>query len=186
MKKISKIKIISALLLGILTLPNIANAGSATSNFQSGATLNATCQWTGGSINFGNIPLGSGVTNSSGNIVVLCNGGVSYNIIFSTGNSNNQLARAMSGSGSNTDTLVYNIYTDTTYTTIIGDGTSGTSHPLTGATNGRPITGGLSGGRNQYTSGGRPIQWNIYGQLQNNQYITPDNYTDNLTVTVSY
>lgn len=176
--------VLGALLLSVATF---AQAGSATGNFQSGATLNASCQLTGGSINFGSIPTGSGVTNSSGSITVLCNGGLAYNILFSAGNSSNQLARGMSGvTSGNTDSLLYNIYTDTTYTTIIGDGNSGTTHPLSGSTSGRPITNGLSGGRNQYVSSGRLIQWTIYGELQNNQFITPDNYSDNLTVTVTY
>ena len=186
MKKQKINLILTALWLSLATLSNVAQAGTATSNFQPTATLNATCQVTGGSISFGNIPLGSGVTNSTGNILMLCSSGVAYNIIFSAGNSGNQLQRSMNGSSGNTDTLGYNIYTDSTYTTIIGDGNSGTSHPLSGVMSGRAITNGLIAGRNAYVSTGRTIQWNMYGQLQNNQYVTPDNYSDNLTVTISY
>lgn len=162
-----------------------AFAGSTTGNFQSTASLSATCILSGGAINFGAVTPGSGNSSATGTVSVTCSNGLPYDMAFSAGNSGNELQRSMTGSASG-DSLSYNIYTDSTYTTIIGDGSSGTSHPLSGNSGGRGFSGGLLAGRNVYIGMNRQINFSIYGTLSNNQYPTPDTYSDNLTVTVSY
>lgn len=179
---------VTILSLSVLTMfaPSVTQAGSATGNFSSTANLSPSCTITGGTLSFGAFqPQASGTTAARGSIVVLCTTNSPYDILVSAGNSNNELQRSMTGNISS-DNLQYNIYTDTTYTTVIGDETNGTSHPMNGIFNGRPVTNGLSAGRNAYLGGGRPLTWYLYGVLNNNQYVTPDNYTDNLTVTLNY
>jgi spore coat protein U-like protein len=175
-------------LIGLLfsIIVSHAYAGTSTGNFQSTAILDGSCTLTGGSLSFGAFqPQASGTTTARGSLAVLCTNTSVYDVIVSAGNSNNQQQRSMTGQVSN-DGLQYNIYTDTTYTTIVGDETGGTSHPMTGVVNGRPITNGLNGGRNAYIGTGRAVTWYLYGSLNNNQYVTPDNYTDNLTITLNY
>jgi spore coat protein U-like protein len=161
-------------------------AETSTGNFQSTSTLNGSCTLTGGSLGFGAFqPQASGTTTARGTFSVLCTSTSAYDVIVSAGNSNNQQQRSMTGQESN-DSLQYNIYTDTTYTTIVGDETGGTSHPMTGVVNGRSITNGISSGRSAYISIGRTVTWYLYGSLNNSQYVTPDNYMDNLTITLNY
>lgn len=174
--------------LSMLTMftPSITKAGAATGNFVSTASLSSSCTLTGGTLSFGAFqPQTSGTTSARGSVVVLCTINTPYDILVSAGNSNNELQRNMAGNVSN-DSLQYNIYTDATYATVIGDKTNGTSHPMNGISDGRPVTNGLIAGRNAYLGSGRTVTWYFYGQLSNNQYVTPDNYTDNLTVTLSY
>ena len=66
----------------------------------------------------------------------------------------------------NTDKLAYNLYQDSGYATLWGDGTTGSKVSLTGT------------GSTQTST--------VYGTLSLNQYIKPDNYADNLTVTLTY
>lgn len=179
---------VTILSLSVLTMfaPSVTRAGSATGNFSSTANVSPSCTLTGGSISFGQIALGAGNTSVRGNITLLCTNTTTYDLVFSSGNSGNQLQRSMAGNVSG-DSLKYNIYTDTTYATIIGDETNGTSHPMTGTSTGHPITNGLIAGKNAYVGiAQHSVSWYIYGQVSNNQYVTPDNYTDNLTVTINY
>lgn len=182
-------KILLAILSAVfLNQTSFAQTNSLSTNLTSSASLSSVCVLTGGAISFGTITPGSGQSTGLGTITSQCTHGTTYNISFSSGNSGNQLQRSMLGSSSN-DILQYNIYTDSTYSTIIGDGTSGTSHPLTGSYNGRPVTNGNVAGHNVYISpsGSNAIAtWKIYGMLNNNQYVTPDNYSDSLTITLTY
>ena len=63
--------------------------------------------------------------------------------------------------------LDYNIFNQNTYTTLWGDGTGGT------------LTRSYGGGGNAAAGVG-------YGRITTGQYVTPGNYTDTITVTITY
>ena len=63
--------------------------------------------------------------------------------------------------------LNYNIFNQNTYTTIWGDGTGGT------------LTRSYGGGGNSAAGTG-------YGRITTGQYVTPGNYTDTITATITY
>lgn len=65
--------------------------------------------------------------------------------------------------------LNYNLYTSSAFTTVWGDGTSGT------------VTQNYDSG-----SGLGTINLTAYGNLPSGQYAAPGNYADTITVTVSY
>ena len=73
---------------------------------------------------------------------------------------------SLSGKG-NTDQVKYNVYQDLAYTKPFGDGSDGTYTLVntgTGALQNIPV----------------------YGRLDTNIYLTPDNYGDTLTVTINF
>jgi spore coat protein U-like protein len=63
--------------------------------------------------------------------------------------------------------LKYNLYSDSTHMTIWGDGTGGSS----------TVTG---------TNGHTTNNFTVYGQIPTPQGIAPNNYSDSITVTVTY
>lgn len=66
-------------------------------------------------------------------------------------------------------TLNYNMYIDSTYTTIWGDGTSGTS------------TQSYNQNQNQTS-----VTYTDYGQVPASQFVTAGSYADTITVTVTF
>lgn len=181
----NKFKIIS-LIFVMTCMNNISAAQTTSGNFEAGATLNSSCAVSVTNMDFSTInPL---INNTvTGTLTLLCNGGFT-NIQLSSGNSNDFNMREMNGQ-TNGDKLKYNIYTDTEYTKIIGDGTSGTSRPLSGLYAGRTFINGVARGRDIYTDTGiasRGIALYFFGKVDAGQYVKPDTYTDNITVTITY
>ncbi len=179
----NKFKIIPLIFM-MICMNNISAAQTTSGNFEAGATLNSSCAVSVTNMDFSTInPL---INNTvTGTLTLLCNGGFT-NIQLSTGNSNDFNMREMNGQA-NGDKLKYNIYTDTAYTKIIGDGTNGTSRPLTGFFGGRAVTNGLATGRDIYTGiANRNIALYFFGKVDAGQYVKPDTYTDNITVTITY
>lgn len=68
-----------------------------------------------------------------------------------------------------TNTLNYNFYTSTGYTQIWGDGTGGTVYGVYNA-----------------SSGLSTVSTNAFGRVPTGQYVRPGNYSDTITVTVTY
>ena len=175
MKTFTKKSLVVSLLtsfIGLSTglLSNLAHAGSINSNFQTSASLASTCVLSATNVAFGAItPAATGSNNATGTITSTCTKATTYSLAINAGGSGSISARTISGTiAGNTDKVAYNLYTDSVHTTLFGDGSlfSGSVVQLTGS------------GSAQITS--------VYGNLLLNQYITPDNYSDNLTVTLSY
>jgi spore coat protein U-like protein len=168
-----KKKIINTVAMSLLTLSTSAFAlgttNSTTALVQSSAAISASCLVTSVDMNFGQLsPQASGQATSTSLVTATCTKSTNYTIALGTGSSGTYTARTLSGAKStNHDKLSYNVYKDTTYGTILGDGTNGTSL----------LTGTGNGVQQSFT---------VYGMLQLNQYITPDNYSDNLSVTINY
>jgi spore coat protein U-like protein len=163
MKKI----VLHSLFLSLAFSSISAFAGSATTNVAGAADVQATCSVAVGNINFGQISTASS-TNASTSITAICTKDTSYTLSVNIGNSSSFNNRIMTGSTSgNVDGLNYNIYNSNQYNSIVGDGT-GSTVVYTG------------------TGSGLSQSYSLYGSIPGNQYVTPDNYTDNLTVTLNY
>ncbi|HTR57095.1 MAG TPA: spore coat protein U domain-containing protein [Casimicrobiaceae bacterium] len=95
---------------------------------------------------------------------------VNYTVSLSTGSSNSFVNRTMK-IGANS--LQYNIYTTNTYNVVWGNGTGGSS-TQTGSMS-------LSNGHKSQTN---PLT--AYGRIPALQDVSVGNYSDNITVTVTY
>jgi spore coat protein U-like protein len=90
-------------------------------------------------------------------------------IAINAGDSGSFTARAMDGTGTAAGAvLTYQLYDNSTHSTIWGDGTGGTA----------TVSGGNGTSYTQTFTG--------YGQVPVSQYTTPGNYADTLTVTMTY
>lgn len=160
--KNNKIWAIMALLFSAIQ----SQAGTATGNFQSIANLTPTCvvrTWI--DINFGSITNGSTSYLSNEPFQITCTKGTTYDVTVSGGNGtvdNRYMLGQLKG-----DKLYYNLYTTTSYTTVYGDGTAGTVK--------------ISG-----TGDGTTKLSILQAKMQSGQWVTPDNYQDNITLTLTY
>lgn len=145
-----------------------AMAGTASATFQVTATVNAACVVSATNVAFGTVtPAATGTLPATGTITSTCTKTTPYTLAISAGNSGSVAARTMAGATSgNTDALAYNLYTTSTYTTPWGETVGTNTVALTGTGAAQTST--------------------IFGQLPLNQYLKPDTYSDNLTVTLAY
>jgi len=131
------------------------------------AWAKVTCTVSATPVAFGTFnPFGSAVT-TTGTIRVACTKGSStgtYTIALSTGNSGNYAQRQTSTTA---PYLNYNLYTASNYSSIWGDGTGGSV----------TVTGTNTRTTKNYT---------VYGKLPTPQGVTPNPYSDSITVTVTY
>jgi spore coat protein U-like protein len=137
--------------------------------------LNCSCTTTANAVAFGTYnPLSGTALTATGNVAVTCSAlvaglNVSYVISLDAGQNGSFSARKMAQGGS---LLQYNLYTSAAYTTVWGDGTSGTS-----TVSDAYLLSLLSVTRN-YT---------VYGSMPVSQNVTPGTgYADTITVTVTY
>jgi spore coat protein U-like protein len=143
-------------------LPRGATAASICSTVNASAT----------SIVFGNYSAGATLpAESNGTINVTCSQPgnhelPSFTAALSAGAMGNFNPRQMSGGGAN---LSYNIYTNSSYSAIWGDGTSGTS------------TESYS-----QSSGQTALTFTAYGRIPVAQFVAAGVYTDSITVTITY
>jgi len=117
-------------------------------------------------------------TIGSGNLLCTYTGtGFTATITLSTGNSGTYANRAMT---LGTQSLSYNLYLDTGYTLIFGNGASGT-YDITVCYPGGTVTCAGATGQSGVTYSGT-----VYGRLPAGQNVMAGNYTDTLVVTVTY
>ena len=158
----------SLIALALLAMAGQSFAASQTANFQVAATVTASCVVTASNIAFGSItPAANGEATATGTITSTCSKSVPFTLKISAGSSNDAAARTMAGTDvTNTDKLAYMLFTGTG--NLWGDGVAaGTTYvSLTGTGEAQTST--------------------VYGALSLNQYLKPDTYTDNLTVTLEY
>ncbi len=122
-------------------------------------------------LSFGNYSPGSAApTDSNSTVRVYCSNLTnllpSFTVSLSAGGAGAFNPRKMSNGSSR---LNYNMFIDSTYTTIWGDGTSGTA-------------------TQSYTQSENlgQISFTDYGQVPASQFVTAGSYTDTITVTVTY
>ena len=161
-------KIFAALAMaGAVSAPALAETASAP--LQVTATVLKSCELSTSPVAFGTVtPSLTGVADATGAVDVVCTKSTPYTLALSTGtNSSDFVARNMVGGGGNTDQLAYNLYTTAARTTVWGDATAGTS----------TVAG---------TGTGAVVSHAVYGRLSKNQFVTPDNYLDVVTATLTY
>lgn len=171
----SYILIAIALLLGTSLQ---ANAGSLTATTKASATLSKTCTIGASNVNFGTLNLAASnyITYANGAFSVLCTKGTSYSILLTYG------TPATSG-----------YYQNGRPSTGLMTGANTGQHIAYGLQQ-QPINNSLpSWGITPYTSVGTGGIQNItvYGEVQLNAfgvpaYPTPDDYSDNVTATLTY
>ena len=99
-----------------------AQAATKTASFNVTATVANNCVISANPLALGAFD-GTNDLAATSTVVVRCTNGTAYNVDLSRGASSSFAARTMSNG---TDTLVYNLFTDTTYTNVWGDGSTGT------------------------------------------------------------
>lgn len=140
-----------------------------------------TCAVSTPGVAFGNYNPTSAIavtTIGSGNLLCTYTGtGFTATITLSAGNSGTYANRAMT---LGTQNLRYNLYLDTAYTLIFGNGASGT-YDITVCYPGGTVSCSGATGQSGVTYSGT-----VYGLLPAGQNVTAGAYTDTLVVTVTY
>jgi spore coat protein U-like protein len=158
------------LILGA-TLAGVANSATTTTTFAVTATVQAICSATATALAFGAYTPGAGPIASNSTISVKCTKNTPYTISLNGGaTAGGTIAQRLMGVGGNT--LQYNLFTTAGFAQVFGDG-SGTSKTVAG-------TGAGVATANAVT---------VFGQLPDsaaNQAAIAGNYTDTITVTVTY
>jgi spore coat protein U-like protein len=153
----------------LLALAGSAQAATKTTTFGVSASVASNCLVTATNLAFGNYTGVAALTGSS-DVGVRCTNGLGYTVKLSAGGGT--YATRLLASGGNS--LQYNLYKASDYSTIWGDGTSSTGVVTdTGA-------GMASASTKTHT---------VYGQLPDNatnQAAPVGSYADTITVTVEY
>jgi spore coat protein U-like protein len=116
-----KLAIAGTMLMTAATV-GTAQAATKTASFNVTATVSKNCVISANPLALGTFD-GTNDLTATSTVLVRCTNGTAYNVDLSKGASPNYSARTMSNG---TDQLVYNLYTDTTYASIWGDGSTGT------------------------------------------------------------
>jgi spore coat protein U-like protein len=159
--------LLSVALLALAIRPVEAFAATPATTFSVTATVLASCTVSAGTLAFGSYtPTGGSPADATSTIDVTCTNGTPYTVALDGGSTeNNVAARAMNDPSSHT--LSYGIYKDSARTTIWGDGTGST---VTQSGTGIGSLQGLT----------------AYGRVPASQFVAAGNYSDTVTVTVSY
>jgi spore coat protein U-like protein len=157
-------------LLGLVLLlfSQMVVAATATGTLSVMAIVGSTCMVapTGNTIPFGTYT--GAINNTNGTINITCTNGNPYSVALNVGTGagasyTNRVLTNPSPAG----TLNYNIYTTGVHTTVWGDGTLGTG-----------VISGTGSGSSQILT--------AFGQIPAGQLGTPGNYTDTVTITVTF
>lgn len=164
-------KIQSLMLIFGAMAAGLADSATTTTTFAVTSTVQATCSATATALAFPAYTPGAGPVTSTNTISVKCTKNSPYTISLNAGTTTGgSFAQRLMASGANT--LQYNLFTDVAHSLIFGDGT-GTSHTVTGTGSGVATANAVT----------------VFGQLLDNatnQLAVAANYTDTITVTVTY
>jgi spore coat protein U-like protein len=152
---------------GLAMLSNAAQAATATSNFQVRLTITAQClAATTTDLDFGSSGFLSSNVDVQSSIQVSCTNTTPYNVGFDKGvNGASVTTRQMKG-GPNDELISYAIYSDSGRSTNWGNTVGTDTVAGTGSGSGQTI--------------------NVYGRVPPQTTPRPGNYTDTITVTVTY
>ncbi len=147
-----------------------ARAVVATNSFQVTANVSSSCTVSGSTLNFGTgiDPIAAAVPlNAASALSVRCTNTTPYAIALDAGvNAGGSTSFSTRKIANGVNTLGYQLYTDSSRTTVWGNGTGSSTSSGTGT------------GSTQSVS--------IYGQLPSLVGAVPGTYTDTVTVTISY
>jgi spore coat protein U-like protein len=135
---------------------------TATTTFSVTATVLANCVVSASPLAFGNYS--SLQLDATTTVTVTCTSGTTYNVGLDAGVGSGATVatRRMSGVG----TLNYTLYSDSSRTTVFGNTVGTNTVAATGSGAAQPLT--------------------VYGRIPGGQYPAAGNYTDTITVTVTY
>lgn len=159
-----------ASVLGIMTMAGAsAQAASVSATVQVNAFVNPVCRISATNVAFGTVALStSGTATATGSVTSTCTKKTAYTVAIDGGASSNIASRTMGpATAGNTDVLAYNLYLDSAFTKLWGDG----------QTAGEKLAD-IGTGTSQTAT--------IYAQLPLNQFVQSDAYSDTLTVTLNY
>jgi spore coat protein U-like protein len=156
-----------------------AQAAITTSSFQVKMTITSACAVSTAptDINLGSVAAQSAAVNQNGSTTfkVNCSKNTPFYIGLAPSNNSTVGAGAMAGTGSNTDTVPYQLYSSATFTSANVWGNTATSSSVG---NGKSGTGD---GMNTANA----VSFSAYAQATNADF-TPDTYKDTVTVNVNY
>lgn len=160
---------IGSVIAMLLIMPSATSiAATATSDFLVSATVLDVCSVDTTSLAFGDYSATSATPlDSTSTVTATCTSGLSYTIALNEGTTSGSTVdnRSMTDG---TNTLQYDLYSDSSHSTMWGDGTSGTSTI------------------SPYTGNGSGQAYTVYGRIPANQYVVSGSYTDTVTATVTY
>ena len=143
-------------------------ATTITNTFTVQAVINASCNVSATTLNFGTYDPASGTAlTGSSTVNVFCTSGTAYTAALSVGTGGGSFTTRTVASGGNT--LNYNLYRDSARSQVWGDGTGSTftvSGTGSGVLTANPLT--------------------VYGQMPTAQDGPPGTYTSTITVTVTF
>jgi spore coat protein U-like protein len=152
------------------TLPAQASTDK-TATFLVSLTVTSDCSISASPLAFGSVgsTLATTAIAQSTNLSVTCSNGTTYTLSLDKGSTTNSTVgtRLMGGTGSNTQTVQFQLYSDNALSHIFGDGTGGSST--------------VSG-----TGTGNAVSVPIYGQVPAQSVPTADNYSSTETATISF
>lgn len=160
--------------LAALALAAFGQAGfaaTASGSFAVTASVSPTCNVATSDVAFGAYdPASATARDAEGAVRVTCTNTTTYTIALNAGGAGASAfdsRRMLSG----THELPYQLYLDSSRTTVWGDGSGGSSlNPTTGS----------------FTGNGNEQSYTVYGRVPANRYVAPGAYTDTVNVTVTY
>jgi spore coat protein U-like protein len=156
------------LAVAALAASSIAGAGTATGTFTVTATIASACLVTANTLNFGPYsPTSATALTGTTNIFVNCTSGSPFTAALNVGSGGGSFTGRTLVSGSNT--LTFNLFRDSAWTQVWGDGT-GSTFTVTGT------------GSGLLTSNSIPV----YGSIPISQDKPVGTYTSLITVTITY
>jgi len=145
-----------------------ANATTATGTFTVQAAIIAACNVSASTLNFGTYnPTSATALTGSSTLSIYCTSGSPYTASLNLGSGGGAFTGRTMLSGS--DTLTFNLYRDSSYSQVWGDGT-GSTFTVAGTGSGLLTANTVT----------------VYGQIPISQDKPVGTYTSTITVTVSY
>ncbi|MDR3414893.1 MAG: spore coat U domain-containing protein [Nevskia sp.] len=165
--KIVRAVIMSAF-IGCVSLS--AQATNKTATFLVSLTVSSDCSISANALPFGTATsaLATSPINQTTTLSVTCSNGTSYTLSLDKGTTTGSTvtARLLAGTGSNVQTVQYQLYSDSGRSTIWGDTSGGSTVSGTGSGSAQSIT--------------------IYGQVPAQTIPTADNYSSTETATITF
>lgn len=158
------------LAMGLASAAVQAAPTTSSGTLQVGATIVVACNVTGSTLSFGGAIdplLTSGPVDASTNLAVTCTNTTPYTVALSAGaNAGNASAFGSRAMKSGTHSLAYQLYLDSGRTQVWGDGNSSGVYTGTGTGSVQNLT--------------------LYGRLPSLAGAVPGNYSDTVTLTITY
>ena len=135
------------------------------------ANVQKNCSVTANNLAFGSIAAGAAATSGSSTMSVTCSVNTPYNVGLAPLNvASTTGAGTMKGTGANTNTVTYQLYSNSGLTTVWGNTATPTS-------TGNGVAGSGSGTAQSLT---------VYAKVTGSTDVTPDTYSDIVQVNVNY